>query len=291
MPTKIEKDAITGQETTGHEWDGVKELNTPLPKWWLYVLYATIVYAAIWWVLYPSWPWFNTYFGGVLGYDQRTDLTERAARSDALSLRAEFLERIRDADLAEVARDPELMSVAFQAGEAAFADNCAPCHGLGGAGQGIYPSLADDAWIWGGTLAEIQHTVQFGIRSAHPDTRFNVMPAFGADRLLERGEIKDLAQHVLSLSGQEEDAAAAARGAEIYAAQCAACHGESGEGVRELGGPNLADAIWLYGDTERDIIQQIHLPRHGMMPAWADRLDPAVIKSLTLYVHALGGGQ
>lgn len=289
MPTKVEKDALTGVETTGHEWDGIKELNKPLPKWWLYVLYATIVWSAVWWVLYPSWPGISGYFGGILGYDQREALVDRMR--EAGTRRAAFLERLEGAELSQIADDPELMSIAFAGGEAAFADNCAPCHGLGGAGQGYYPTLADDAWIWGGSLDAIYQTILYGVRSGHPDTRINEMPAFGALDLLTREQVNDVAEYVLQISGQEHDAQAAARGEAIFAEQCAACHGERGEGSEDLGAPDLSDQLWMYGGSKRDIVQQIHVPRHGVMPAWTGRLDPETIKSLAVYVHALGGGR
>jgi cytochrome c oxidase cbb3-type subunit 3 len=289
MPTKVEKDAITGRETTGHEWDGIKELNTPLPKWWLYVMYATIIWSVIWWILYPSWPGITGYFGGVIGSNQRVELEQRMGAAQAAQ--AHFVERIAAASLEEISQDPELLSFALIGGGAAFADNCAPCHGLGGAGQGYYPSLADDAWIWGGTLEEIQTTIEYGIRNDRDEARLSMMPAFGADQLLSRQEVNDVAEYTLSLSGSAEDEAAAARGAELFAEQCAACHGEDGEGMLELGAPALNDQIWLYGGTKAEIIQQIHNPRHGVMPAWIDRLTPETIKALTVYVHSLGGGQ
>jgi cytochrome c oxidase cbb3-type subunit III len=289
MPTKVEKDAITGQETTGHEWDGLKELNTPLPKWWLYVMYATIAFAAVWWVLYPSWPWVNGYFPGILGYSQRKALDQ--AMAEAAAERSGMEKQLAVASLDQIAANPQLMAFAYAGGQAAFNDNCAPCHGLGGAGQGNYPSLADDSWLWGGTLDAIQTTIQHGIRSSDPDTRANEMPAFGADQMLDHNQIEDVANYVLSLSGQAHDAEAAKRGGVIFAEQCAACHGEDGKGNQELGAPNLTDDIWLYGGTKADIVQQIFKPRQGVMPAWAGRLDPVTIKSLAIYVHALGGGQ
>ncbi|HUH03461.1 MAG TPA: cytochrome-c oxidase, cbb3-type subunit III, partial [Kofleriaceae bacterium] len=229
---EVETDAATGKPTTGHEWDGIKELNTPLPKWWLYVLYATIAWSVVWWILYPSWPGITGYFGGLLGYDQRAALRERMAEADVA--RAVHLERLQGASLEEITADPELMAVAFAGGAAAFADNCAPCHGLGGAGQGFYPTLADDAWLWGGTLDAIHQTVLYGVRSAHPDTRVSDMPAFGVLGMLTREEVDDAAERVLQLAGEEHDAAAAGRGAEIFAAQCTACHGEDGKGIEEL---------------------------------------------------------
>jgi cytochrome c oxidase cbb3-type subunit 3 len=289
MPTKIEKDAPTGRETTGHEWDGIKELNTPLPKWWLYVMYATVAWSVVWWFLYPSWPGITGYFGGLIGANQRLELDARMAEAGAAQ--AQYLERIAAAPLEEIAGDPDLTSFALAGGGATFADNCAPCHGLGGAGQGLYPSLADDDWIWGGTLDEIHTTLLYGIRSDHDDARFNLMPAFGADGILDRQQINDVAEHVLALTGRAEDAQAAARGEGIFAEQCASCHGDTGEGIAELGAPRLDDAIWLYGGNKSDVVAQIRSPRHGVMPAWIGRLDPDTLKILAVYVHALGGGQ
>lgn len=289
MATEVERDPATGQATTGHEWDGIKELNRPLPKWWLYVLYATIAFSLVWWVLYPSWPGITGYFGGILGYDQREAFLERMAVAD--TQRAAYLAQLQDASLEEIASDPDLRTIAFAGGAAAFADNCAPCHGLGAAGQGFYPSLADDAWLWGGTLDAIYQTILYGVRSEHPDTRFNEMPAFGAMEILSRDQINDVAEYVLEISGQEHDPAAAERGAAVFAEQCVACHGESGQGIEELGAPDLTDQLWLYGGTKRDLVQQIYAPRQGVMPAWTGRLDPPTIKSLAVYVHGLGGGQ
>jgi cytochrome c oxidase cbb3-type subunit 3 len=294
MPTKVEKDAITGQDTTGHEWDGLKELNTPLPKWWLYVMYATIAFAVVWWILYPSWPWFNTYFPGILHYSQRKALDERMA--EAAKARSGYEKQLAAASLQQIASDPQLMAFAYAGGQAAFNDNCAPCHGLGGAGQHNYPTLADDDWLWGGALDAIETTIKYGIRSGDPKARFNEMPAFGADKMLDQKQIDDVASYVLSLSGQapgqsQEQAAAVKSGGVIFAEQCAACHGEDGKGNQELGAPNLTDDIWLYGGTKADIVRQIYQPRQGVMPAWVNRLDPVTIKSLAIYVHALGGGK
>jgi len=288
MSTKIEKDPITGRNTTGHEWDGIKELNTPLPKWWLYTFYACIVYAVIWWLLFPSWPYVTGYFGGLIGYNQRADLEQKIAEAEAG--RAQYIERIQAATPAAIAADPELLSFALAGGEAAFSDNCAPCHALGGAGQGPYPALGDDAWIWGGALEDIQYT-NYGIRNDHEDARFNEMPAFGRDEILEREEIETVTQYILSLSGQSTDAEVTEQGRALFEEQCAACHGEQGLGIAELGAPNLADQIWLYGDSAPEIARQIGYPQQGVMPPWIDRLDENTIKILTVYVHSLGGGQ
>jgi cytochrome c oxidase cbb3-type subunit 3 len=289
MPTKVEKDAITGQDTTGHEWDGIKELNTPLPKWWVYTFYACIAFSVVWWVLYPSWPWFNGYLGGVLGSNQRLELDQRMA--EARAGQAQYLDRIEAASAEEIIADPELLSFAVAGGQAAFADNCAPCHALGGAGQGIYPTLADDDWIWGGTLDDIHYTINYGIRNEHEDSRVNEMPGYGRDGILSNEEIGAVTNYVLSLSGRDHDAASAGDGAVIFEEQCAACHGEQGEGIQELGAPNLSDQIWLYGASPAEITQQIHAPQLGVMPPWIGRLDEETIKILTVYVHTLGGGQ
>lgn len=289
MPTKIEKDAVTGKMTTGHEWDGIKELNTPLPKWWLYVLYATIVWSILWAILYPSFPGFSGHFRGTLGWSMRSEITEQMAAARAEQ--APFLDRIRAASLEQVRNDPELLSYAMAGGRVAFADNCAGCHGAGGQGaRGGFPALVDDDWIWGGSLEAIQQTIVHGIRNTQdPDARLSQMPAYAG--VLTRPQINDVAEHVLSLSGRSTDAAAAGRGAAVFAENCVACHGEKGEGVRDVGGPALNDAIWLYGATKAEIAAQITNPRMGVMPAWGGRLDEATIRMLTVYVHTLGGGE
>ncbi len=289
MPTKIEKDSVTGQNTTGHEWDGIKELNTPLPTWWLYVLYATVLWSIGQFVLYPSIPGVRTYFSGVLGYSAREELVQKMQA--AADQKAPFLDRIRQASLADIRKTPELLGYAVAGGRVAFAENCAGCHQSGGAGAKGYPSLADDEWLWGGNLAEIERTIRYGIRSAHPDSRTSLMPRFGLDGVLERDKIDDAAEFVLSLSNRATNADAAKRGATVYAENCAACHGNAGAGQRELGAPNLADGIWIYGGDKASIVKVIAESRNGVMPAWTDRLDPAVIKMLTVYVHALGGGE
>jgi cytochrome c oxidase cbb3-type subunit 3 len=289
VPTKIEKDAVTGKETTGHEWDGIKELNTPLPKWWLYILYATIAWSVVWAILYPSFPGLSGHWRGTTGWTQRTAIAEQMRAVDAE--RAPMLERIRSAGLEELRRDPDLLQYAMAGGRVAFADNCAACHGAGGEGRpGGFPSLADDSWIWGGTLEDIHTTILHGIRNTQdPDARMSMMPAYG--QILSRQEIDDVAEHVLSFTGRSTNAESAARGATIYADQCVACHGEKGEGVREQGGPALNDAIWLYGGSKREIAAQIANPRMGVMPPWQGRLDEATIRMLTVYVHTLGGGE
>lgn len=289
MPTKIEKDSVSGQNTTGHEWDGIKELNTPLPTWWVYTLYATVLWAIGLFILYPSFPGINGYFSGLLGYSARDDLSQTI--QEAANRRAPFLDRIRAASLEQIRHDPDLLGYAVAGGRVAFAENCAGCHQSGGAGTKGYPSLADDEWLWGGTLADIRQTLQAGIRSAHPDTRMSQMPRFGLDGILEPRQIDDVAEYVLSLGGRSTDEAAAKRGFPVYAENCSACHAAKGAGLREFGAPNLADGLWLYGGDKASIVKSIAEARYGVMPAWGDRLDPAVLKMLTVYVHTLGGGE
>ncbi|MEM7777129.1 MAG: cytochrome-c oxidase, cbb3-type subunit III [Pseudomonadota bacterium] len=284
-----EVDDVTGVETTGHEWDGIKELNKPLPKWWLYVFYATIVWSIGYWVLYPAWPLANDYTKGILGYSQRDVVTKAiAANREAQS---KFRDAIASKELSEIRSDPELLRFAIAGGKAAFGENCAACHGRGAQGFKGYPNLNDDDWIWGGTLPAIFQTINYGIRASHDETRVSDMPKFGVDELLEPKQITDVASFVLSLSGKGDDAEAAARGKVIFEEQCAACHGDNGKGNQELGSPNLTDAIWLYGSSKEDVVESIHTGRGAMMPPWVGRLDEVTIKSLAIYVHSLGGGE
>ena len=289
MPTKIEKDTVSGQDTTGHVWDGIKELNTPLPTWWVYVLYATVAWSLVLFVIYPSFPGITGYFSGLVGYSARGELASKMQA--AAQARAPFLDRIRSSSLDDIRNTPELLGYAVSGGRVAFAENCAACHQAGGAGTKGYPNLADDDWLWGGKLADIQKTIQVGIRSAHPDTRTSLMPRFGTDGILERKQIDDVAEFVLSLSGKSTDTASAGRGRTIYAENCVSCHGERGTGQRDVGAPSLADGIWLFGGDRASVVRSISEGRGGVMPNWSERLDPAIVKMLTIYVHTLGGGE
>lgn len=290
MADRPERDDVTGEDTTGHVWDhDLKELNKPLPKWWLYVLYATIIWSVGYWILYPSWPLISGYTQGIIGYSQRQTVTRQI--EEARAAQSEFRKAIQTSSLSAIRSDPELLRFAMAGGEAEFGDNCAPCHGRGAQGGIGYPNLNDDAWIWGGSLEAIHKTISFGIRSDHPDTRVSQMPRFGLDDILTDDQISDAAHYVRSLGGLEHDEAAAERGGEVYAQQCAFCHGENGEGMTDLGAPNLTDAIWLYGDSMDAIVTSIRTGRGGVMPAFAGRLDDTSIKQLAVYVHTLGGGQ
>jgi cytochrome c oxidase cbb3-type subunit 3 len=289
VPTKIEKDTVSGQDTTGHEWDGLKELNTPLPKWWLYTFVATCVWAAVWCLLYPSVPGITGYFHGILGYSQRGSVD--AAVKALVVQRSAYMDKIKAMPIAAVHQDPQLMEVALAAGRIAFANNCQPCHGPGGAGKVGYPSLADDVWIWGGKLEDIQQTITHGVRSGDPDARGSPMPRFGADGILKPDEIAAVADYVMTLYGTGPAAADVAKGKALFAENCVVCHGADGEGNRQVGGPPLKGAVHLYGDTSEVVLAQLNNPRLGVMPNWNARLDEATIKSLALYVHSLGGGE
>ncbi|MEL6365987.1 MAG: cytochrome-c oxidase, cbb3-type subunit III [Pseudomonadota bacterium] len=283
-------DPVTGADSTGHEWDGIAELNNPMPRWWLIVFYVTIVWAVVYWVFMPAWPGLSGYTQGLRGHTERQNV----------AIAIEALKADRAADAAELTQAPNLAAIkgdeglfqfALALGESAFGDNCATCHGAGGQGFKGYPNLVDDAWLWGGSLDAIKHTLTVGIRSEHPEMRFSQMPAFGRDGVLDRDQVSDVVDYVLSLSGQDADPAAAERGAVIFEEQCVVCHMEGGVGNRDLGAPNLADAIWLYGGDRADIRETIWNSRYGVMPSWEARLDDATISALAVYVHALGGGE
>jgi cytochrome c oxidase cbb3-type subunit III len=278
------------EATTGHEWDGISELNKPLPKWWLWTFYACIVWAIGYWLLMPSWPLVASYTKGYLGYSQRG--TVAAELDEAKAAKAEFRQRIAASDLTAINADPELLRFALAGGEAAFGDNCAPCHGRGAQGAFGYPNLRDDSWLWGkGTLKDIHETILHGIRADDPETRNNQMPAFGRSGILTEPQIGDAAEYVLSLSGKADDKAAADRGAKIFADNCTPCHGADGKGNQQLGAPNLTDELWLYAGDKATVMETIRNGRGGVMPTWAHRLDPETIKELAIYVHSLGGGQ
>jgi cytochrome c oxidase cbb3-type subunit 3 len=290
MSAHKEIDHVTGVETTGHVWDGdLKELNKPLPKWWLYVLYATIVWAIGYWIVYPAWPTMSGYTTGIWNYSQRGQVTSDVAAGKAAQ--AKFTKAIADTPLADIEKNQELMQFVQAGGAAAFGDNCAPCHGRGAQGGPGYPNLNDDDWLWGGSLDEIAKTITFGIRSGQKDARDSAMPRFGLDGILQPAQINDAAEYVLSLSGKATDQAAAGRGTAVFNEQCVACHGPDGKGTKEMGAPNLTDGIWLYGGRREDIVQTIRTGRGGIMPNWNTRLDPQTVKLLAVYVHSLGGGK
>lgn len=281
-------DEATGVSTTGHEWDGIRELNNPMPRWWLWTFYATIVWALIYSIAYPAWPMLTSATKGWLGYSSRAAVREDLNNADLL--KADYRQAIAAKPLAEIVADQKLRTFAVAAGAAAFKVNCIQCHGTGAQGSAGFPNLNDDDWLWGGKLEDIQTTVTHGIRfTTDPDTRVSEMPKFG--EILKPEEISQVAAFVQNLTTPHADTAAVAAGKEIFAQNCAACHGEDAKGNREFGAPNLADAVSLYGSAPDQIIAQINAAKHGAMPAWGTRLGDTVVKELTIYVHSLGGGE
>jgi len=290
MAEQTDIDHVSGKTTTGHEWDGIKELNTPLPRWWVLTFYACIVWAVGYWIVYPAWPLLSSYSTGVLHYSSRADVAVELAGLE--KIRGEKMVALGAASLADIEKDPALLALARARGKTVFGDNCAPCHGSGAAGAKGYPNLNDDDWLWGGSLDQIMQTIQYGIRSGHPKTHDSAMLAFGKEGILKPEQIVTVANYVRSLSGLSTSPGYdAAAGAKIFAENCTACHGDTGKGNQELGAPDLTDKIWLYGSDEATLIQTITNGRSGVMPAWVGRLDPSTIKAMAVYVHSLGGGK
>ncbi|MGQ7829665.1 cytochrome-c oxidase, cbb3-type subunit III [Altererythrobacter sp. Z27] len=282
-PNRI--DEPTGTEFVGHEWDGIEELNTPLPRWWLWTFYATVAWAVAYSVAYPAWPMLSQATEGMIGWTSRGQLADELAKAE--EGRSAVRAQIAAIPTAELAANPELLQQAAAGGAAAFKVNCVQCHGSGAAGSAGYPNLNDDDWLWGGDLETIELSIRHGIRwEGDEQTHLSLMPAFAG--MFSDAQVNGLVGHVLSLSGQGQSNAA---GAQLYADNCLACHGPAGGGDRAFGAPALNDAIWLYGSTASDIRSQVLNPRHGVMPAWQGRLDPVTIKMLAAYVHSLGGGE
>ncbi len=289
MSEQKEIDQITGTETTGHEWDGIKELNTPLPNWWRWIFYATIIWSFGYWIVYPAIPLVNDYTRGVFGYSSRANVAvEMAAAKEA---QAAHIEKLDAATLEEIRTQPDLLEFALAGGRSAFNVNCSQCHGSGAQGFVGYPNLNDDEWIWGGTLEEIQYTIANGVRNETDDAHVSDMPAFKTDEILSKDEISDVAEYVLKLSGQEYDLTTSLRGGAIFDEQCASCHGEDGSGDPAVGAPALNNAIWLYGGDRDTLVETISNSRAGVMPAWGRILDATTVKQLAVYIHSLGGGQ
>ncbi|MDS7597054.1 cytochrome-c oxidase, cbb3-type subunit III [Agrobacterium tumefaciens] len=281
-------DKISGVETTGHEWDGIRELNNPMPRWWVWTFYVTIVWAIGYTIAFPAWPLINDATQGVLGWSSRADMTaEIATAKDAQSV---YLDRIASASLTDIQADNTLMQFALSGGAAAFKVNCIQCHGSGAEGSQGYPNLNDDEWLWGGSVEDIYTTINHGVRFVEDaDTRISEMPAFGD--ILEASEIREVAAYVVSLTGTPSNPALVEPGKQVFADNCAACHGEDAKGNREFGAPDLADAIWLKAAGEQGIVTQIRSPKHGVMPAWGGRLGDIAVKQLAIFVHSLGGGE
>lgn len=288
MALKKERDKFSGQLTTGHEWNGIKELNTPVPRLLWAFLICTTLFAVGWTVLMPSWPGINSYFRGLLGADQHQSV--RAAVAEAEALRAGWTERVATEDFASLQADDAIMDIVRRDGHRLFGDNCLACHGAEGLGNRGYPNIAQSPMMWGDDPDTIAETIRVGINSVHPETRYAQMLAFGKDQMLDGTQISLLADYLTQLDGptvlsaeQQEEAQT------LFADNCAGCHGEDAMGMVESGAPNLTDAFWIYGGDRATIRQSIYNGRQGTMPAWEGRLTPAQIRLLTLYVLDLRG--
>lgn len=291
MSEEKQKDPLSGVETTGHEWDGLRELNNPAPRWWLWVFAACIVWSVGYWVVYPAWPTLQNATEGKLGWTQYKELARN--QSEITARRAKYADRFHTASLKEIINDPELYEFARVGGGAAFKENCAACHGTGAAGGKGYPNLNDDDWLWGGTLERIHETIRVGVNSGHADQRSTLMPAFGRDGLLNKPQIADVVEYVhnLHLGDKAEMNESYVRGQKVFTDNCAACHGPAGGGNAEMGAPRLNDEIWLWGGDKASITNTVTNAHVGVMPTWESRLPPDTVKALAVYVYSLGGGQ
>jgi cytochrome c oxidase cbb3-type subunit 3 len=274
--------------TTGHSWDGIEEFDNPMPRWWLWCFYATIIWGIGYTIAYPAWPLINGATAGLLGYSTRAEVAAEIKRFEDANAPIEA--KLVATPLDAIAADPELANYTQNAGAAVFRTWCAQCHGAGAGGAKGFPNLLDNDWLWGGTIDELHTTISHGIRNTtDADARFSQMPAFG--EMLEKGDIDAVVNHVLSISGQEHDTTLAAQGAQVFADNCASCHGDAGTGDRAQGAPNLTDAIWLYGGDSATLTETVTKARFGVMPAWTGRLSEADIRAVAGYVHSLGGGE
>ncbi|MDQ2089585.1 cytochrome-c oxidase, cbb3-type subunit III [Marimonas arenosa] len=280
-------------DTTGHKWDGdLEEFNNPLPKWWVWIFYLTIIWGIWYTIAYPAWPGIKSATAGYLGFSTRAQVAEEIAEVETAN--AAITEKLASVELASISGDAELNSFALNAGEAVFNTWCVQCHGREGRGFVGYPTLSDDDWLWGGTMEDIHFTVTHGIRNEDDpegEARYSEMPAFGVDELLEEEQVDQVVNFVMSLSGDAQDPAKVAAGAVVYEENCAACHMEDGSGDRAQGAPNLKDAIWLYGGDFASIKETVWNSRYGAMPNWNTRLSEAEIRAVATYVHQLGGGE
>ena len=278
--------------TTGHSWDGIEEFDNPMPRWWIWTFYLTIIWGVIYTILYPAWPLLSSATAGVLGFSTRGQVEAEIAQVEAAN--QVWYDRLLATDMTALEGDGELHRFAVNAGAAVFRAQCSQCHGAGGAGvqAGGFPNLLDDEWLWGGTSDDIVQTVTYGIRNdVYPDARWSEMPAFGRDEILSSDEIDQVVQHVLAISGQAHDATLAAAGAEVFDINCSSCHGVDGEGDPIVGAPALNNAVWLYGGDADTIRESVYNARFGIMPGFTDRLSEAQIRAVAAYVHQLGGGQ
>lgn len=283
-------DEATGTQTMGHEWDGIEELDTPMPRWWLWTFYACIAFAIGYTIFYPAWPMIDRATGGTLGWSSRGDFDKEMQAETRR--RSPVIAALAATPITQLPGNPELMQAAVEGGRAAFKVHCVQCHGSGAAGSKGYPNLNDDDWLWGGDLRTLEYTIEHGIRNPdHEQTRLSQMPAFGRDGILDGKQIADLTAYVRAFSGQDKAGASSTRGGLLFADNCAVCHGTDGKGNRQFGAPNLADKIWLYGGDSDSIAATITNARFGVMPRWGEKLGPVTVKMLAAYVWSLGGGE
>lgn len=279
-------------ETTGHEWDGIKEFNNPLPRWWVWLFVACTVFVIGYVVYYPAIPFVGEsgYSKGIGGWSQYKELDER--KGEIMAKRDAFDKKVSGMSAEEILASDDTRSYAVAAGKALFALNCSQCHGAGAQGGKGYPNLLDDEWLWGGDIANITQTIAHGIReTGDDDARMGDMMAYGADEILTATEISDVARYIQTISQDYASNEASDRGEVIFAENCAACHGEQGEGITEFGAPPLNNNIWLYGGDFETIVETVTNGRKGQMPAFGAKFSPDEIKKLAVYVHSLGGGQ
>ncbi len=301
--------AKSQQQTTGHVWDDdLQEFNNPLPTWWLWTFYLSIIFALVYWVFYPSWPIGKGFLTGTgtityvndKGVEKTTHWNTRALLmkdlQEARESQKKYVDKVAAMPYEQLKTDPEAFGFVASAGGVLFKDNCTPCHQSGGAGKMAFaPNLTDDDWIYGGSYEKIEASITNGRHGIMP-------PKGGAD--INDGEIESLANHVLKLSGEPADEAKAAAGAELFSgkAVCFSCHGPEGKGNQDIGAANLTDKIWLWADVPAAGTPEAKVAavkaviasglNKGVMPAMKDRLNAQQIKLLTAYVHdTLGGGK
>jgi cytochrome c oxidase cbb3-type subunit 3 len=281
-----ERDPHTGYLTTGHDWNGITELNTPVPRAVYFFLILSCVFSVGYWVLMPAWPIGATYTKGLLGLDQRDSV--RSDLKEAALERAAWSKQIETQSFADIQANAPLMTIVRRTGRVLFGENCAACHGIDAKGGPGFPNLTSGSWLWGGDPQAIAETIRVGINSTHPSTRTSQMLAFGRDQLLPAADISKVAAYVRTLSNpmaaQDTKSGDVEAGKAIFAANCVSCHGDDGKGKTDVGGPDLTSGHWIYGGDLQSIATTIWGGRQGRMPSWEERLSPLDRKLLTLYV-------
>ena len=286
---KPERDPKTGYLTTGHEWNGITELNTPVPRLVFFFLIVTFLFSVGYWLLMPAFPTGSSFTKGLLGKDDRAQVTQAVKQANLD--RASWTDQVAKKSFAEIQADPRLMADVRQTGRTLFGDNCSVCHGRTAAGGNGFPSLTTGSWLWGGTPEAIAETIRVGINSTHRDSRVAQMPAFGRDQVLKREEIENVVAYVLSLSdpaSKSKPAGDVAAGKVVFTANCAVCHGPDGRGKADVGAPDLTDRHWTHGRDENSLYMTVWGGLQGHMPSWEGRLTPIDVKILALYLIDLG---